>query len=183
MVDLRDIMLVSPNTLSKNQNFQKLRYDFLDKGTLIITTISSCHWKTLLPICLQKERPENTLLTLTVMIIKLYRKTNYAIQNNTTNWIFNDIMMLFIHCLFWLENWHISANSCKGFRVCFRIWRKCPACLKRASYLGNTSWLDTPKLMKVLVAIDSNRLSSLHIPSWHITVSNFLSEILRVHTW
>ena len=91
MVDLRDIMLVSPNTLSKNQNFQKLRYDFVDKRRLIITTISSCHWKTILPICLQKERPENTLLTLTVMIIKLYRKTNYAIQNNTTNWIFNDI--------------------------------------------------------------------------------------------
>ena len=102
MVDLRDIMLVSPNTLSKNQNFQKLRYDFVDKRTLTITTISSCHWKTLLSFCLQKERPENTLLTLTVMIIKLYRKTNCAIQSNTINWIFNDIWCyLFIACFDW----------------------------------------------------------------------------------
>ena len=32
--------------------------------------MSSCHWKTLVPFCLQKKRPENTLLTLTV----IYRK-------------------------------------------------------------------------------------------------------------
>ena len=32
--------------------------------------MSSCHWKTLVPFCLQKKGPENTLLTLTV----IYRK-------------------------------------------------------------------------------------------------------------
>ena len=56
-------------------------------------------------------------------------------------------------------------------------------CSKRASYLGNTSWPDSPKLMKVLVKIGLNRLSNLHIPSWHITfftVSYFLSDILRI---
>ena len=47
----------------------------------------------------------------------------------------------------------------------------------------NTSWPDSLKLMKVLVTIHLNRLSSLHIPSWHITlvtVSYFLSEISRI---
>ena len=29
---------------------------------------------------------------------------------------------------------------------------------------------DYPKLMKVLVTVGLNRLSSLHIPSWHITL-------------
>ena len=68
-------------------------------------------------------------------------------------------------------------------RAYFRIQGKRLTCSKRAPYLGDTSWPDSPKLMKVLVTIGLNRLSSLHIPSWHITlfaVSYFLSEILRI---
>ena len=49
-----------------------------------------------------------------------------------------------------------------------RIQGKCLTCSKRASYFGNTSWPDSPKLMKVLMTISLNRLSSLHIPSLHI---------------
>ena len=48
---------------------------------------------------------------------------------------------------------------------------------------ANTSQPDFPKLMKVLVTTVLNRLSSLYIPSWHITlftVSYFLLEILRI---
>ena len=52
------------------------------------TLISSCQWKTLAPFYLRKKRPENAFLTLTVhyckcIIAKPYRKTNYAIQNNS----------------------------------------------------------------------------------------------------
>ena len=47
-------------------------------------------------------------------------------------------------------------------RTYFRIQGKHLTCSKRASYLGNTNWPDSPKLMKVLVAISLNRLSSLH---------------------
>ena len=70
-----------------------------------------------------------------------------------------------------------------GARAYFRIERKHPTCSKMASNLGNTSWNDSQKLMRVLMTIGLNRLSSLHITSWHIThftVSYFLSEILRI---
>ena len=43
-VDFRDIMNVSPNILTKNQNLKKLRHGFVDETALITTTlISSCH--------------------------------------------------------------------------------------------------------------------------------------------
>ena len=79
-----DMMNVSPNILAKNQNFKKLTHSFVDEGSIITTLlISSCHWKTLVPFCLRKKRPENTFLTLTVNYHKKYIKTNYAIQNNS----------------------------------------------------------------------------------------------------
>ena len=68
-------------------------------------------------------------------------------------------------------------------RAYFRIQGKRSTCSKRTSYLGSTSLLDSTKLMKALVTLGLNRLSSLHILSWHITlftVSYFLSEILRI---
>ena len=74
-VDFRDIMNVSPNILAKNQNFKKLRHSFVDERALITTTlISSCHWKTLVPFCLRKKRPENAFLTLTVNYRKIVQK-------------------------------------------------------------------------------------------------------------
>ena len=43
-----DIMNVSPNILTNNQNFKKLRHGFVDERAMITTTLkSSCHWKTL----------------------------------------------------------------------------------------------------------------------------------------
>ena len=62
-VEFRDIMNVSTNILAKNENFKKMRHSFGDERALITTTlILSCHWKTLVPFCLQKKRPENTFL-------------------------------------------------------------------------------------------------------------------------
>ena len=56
-------------------------------------------------------------------------------------------------------------------RTYFRIQGKRLPCSKRASYLGNTSWPGSPKLMKV------------YTPLWCITlftISYFLSNILRI---
>ena len=60
-VDFRDIRNVSPNILAKN--FKKLRHGFADERALITMTVSSCHWKTLVPFCLPNKRPENAFLT------------------------------------------------------------------------------------------------------------------------
>ena len=74
-VDFRDIINVSLNILVKNQNLKKLRHDFPDERAMIKTTlISFCHWKTLVPFCLRKKRPENVLLTLTVNYPKILQK-------------------------------------------------------------------------------------------------------------
>ena len=62
--------------LAKNQNFKKLRHDFVDKRALITTTlISSSHLKILVPFCFRKTwRPENTFLTLIVNYSKIVQK-------------------------------------------------------------------------------------------------------------
>ena len=76
----------------------------------------------------------------------------------------------------------IKQNNNASARAYFIIQGKCLTCSKMASYLGNTSWLISPKLMKVLVTVILNKLCSLHMPSCtstHLTVCYFLSEILR----
>ena len=84
-------MNVSPNILAKNQNFKKLKHGFVDKRTMITTTlISSSHWKTLVPFCLRRKRPENAVLTLIVN----YRKI--VPFKTTVNWLFNDIRCYFV---------------------------------------------------------------------------------------
>ena len=74
-VVFRDIMNVFPNILAKNQNFKKLRHGFVDERALItMTLISSCHWKTLVPFCMRKKRPENAFLTLILNYCKIIQK-------------------------------------------------------------------------------------------------------------
>ena len=52
-----------------------MRHSFVDERALITTTlISSCHWKTLVPFCLQKKRPENAFLTVIVNYRKIVQK-------------------------------------------------------------------------------------------------------------
>ena len=74
-VHFREIMNVSPNILVKNQNFKKLRQNFVDERAMITTTlISSCHRKTLVPFCLRKKRADNAFLTLSVNYRKIVQK-------------------------------------------------------------------------------------------------------------
>ena len=80
-------MNVFQNILTKNQNFKKLRHDFVDERALITTTLtSSCHWKTLVPFCLRKKKPKNAFLTLNSLAIvnyyKIVQKNKLALQNN-----------------------------------------------------------------------------------------------------
>ena len=85
-------MNVSSNILAKNKNLQKLRHDFVDERAMITTTlISSCHWKTLVPFCLQKKRPENAFLTLTVNYRKIVHQKQIMSFKTRVNWLFNDV--------------------------------------------------------------------------------------------
>ena len=87
-----DIMNVSPNNLAKNWNFKKLRHGFVDERAMItMTSTSSCHWKTLVPFCLQKRRPEKAFVTLTVNYCKIvYTEKQIMLFKTTVNWLFND---------------------------------------------------------------------------------------------
>ena len=74
-VDFSDIMNDPLNILAKNWNFKKLRHLFVDERALITTAlVSSCNWKTLVPFCLRKKRPENAFLTLIVNYHKIVQK-------------------------------------------------------------------------------------------------------------
>ena len=52
-----------------------MKHGFVDERALItMTLISSCQWKTLVPFCLRKKRPENAFLTLMVNYQKIVQK-------------------------------------------------------------------------------------------------------------
>ena len=55
-----------------------MKHSFADERAMMKTTlISSCHWKTLAPFCLQKKKenaPENALLSLAVNYHKIVQK-------------------------------------------------------------------------------------------------------------
>ena len=83
LVDFRDIKNVSSNILAENWNFKKLKDSFVDERPLItMASLSSYHWKSLVPFCLWKKRSENTFLTLIVNYHKIVQKKNYSIQHN-----------------------------------------------------------------------------------------------------
>ena len=68
-------MNVSPNILTKNYYFKKLRHGFLDEKAMITTALtSSCYWKTLVPLCLRKKRPGKAVLTLVVNYRKIMER-------------------------------------------------------------------------------------------------------------
>ena len=79
-----DKINVSPNILTKNQNFKKLRHGFVDERALItkafkifLSLENPCTF--LLP----KKKTENAFLTLIVNYRKIVQKTNCAIQINS----------------------------------------------------------------------------------------------------
>ena len=67
------------------------------------TSMSSCHWKTLVPFCLQKTWSENPLLTK----LELQNHTEKQIMpfKTTVNWLFNDIWCYLVIALF---DWKID---------------------------------------------------------------------------
>ena len=56
---------------------------------ITMTSASSCHWKTLVPFCLGKKRPEEAVLTLAVNYGKPHKKQIMPLKT-TVNWLFND---------------------------------------------------------------------------------------------
>ena len=92
-VDFREIMNVSSNILAKDWNFKNLRHGLVDERALITTTlISSCHWKTVVPFYLRKERS----------ISKNRKEKQIMPCRSTINWLFNDIWCyLFNTCFDW----------------------------------------------------------------------------------
>ena len=55
------------------------------------TSISSFHWKTLVPFCLRKKRPERTLLILTVKLLQNRTEKQNITIKKTVNCLFNDM--------------------------------------------------------------------------------------------
>ena len=71
-VDFTDTMNVSPNAMARNLDFKKLRHGFVDKRTVITTTLtSSCHPCTFL---LAKENTWKHILTLNSELCKIVQK-------------------------------------------------------------------------------------------------------------
>ena len=70
------------------------------------------------------------------------------------------------------------------FRTYFRIQRKHQTCSKRASYLGNTSWSDSSKLMRLLSIHDnwSKQVMQRHRPfmvyCFFMVCYNFLFHLI-----
>ena len=58
---------------------------------IITTLISSSHWKTLVPFCLRKKRPENAFFTLTVNYRKIAQKKQIMPFKIRVNWLLTDI--------------------------------------------------------------------------------------------
>ena len=82
-VDFGDVMNISPNILGQNQNFKKLRRNFVDERALITTTlISSCHWKILVTFCLWNNTHGNTFLTQIVNYPKIVQEIKLSHPNN-----------------------------------------------------------------------------------------------------
>ena len=82
------------------------------------------------------------------------------------------------------ENRFFLQNFCAIIRAFFEIQVKRPVCLKRESNLGNTSWPDSAKLVRISGTIDSWFEQVIYLDPflWHVeifTVSCFVSGFLR----
>ena len=85
----------------------------MDQKAMITTILrSSCHWKTLVPFLLAKNRQENAFLTLTV---NNHTLKQFMPSKTTINLLFND--MLFSHCFFF--DWKIGVLKQTVVRVCY----------------------------------------------------------------
>ena len=66
-----------PKRLGSRINFQKTETQLCRTAMITTALISYCHWKTLVPFCLRKKRPEKAFLTLTVNYRKIVQKKLY----------------------------------------------------------------------------------------------------------
>ena len=66
------------------------------------TLISSCHCKTLVPFCLQKEKTSKHIFKTNSKLLQYL--TEKQIMPSKT-WAISWYIMFFSHCLFWLKNW------------------------------------------------------------------------------
>ena len=81
------------------------------KAMITATLVFSYYWKILAPFCLQKKRPKNSFLTLTVNYCKIVQKNKlYHSKLKIGYLIIYDV----IYSLFRLKKWHFSTNSCIG---------------------------------------------------------------------
>ena len=69
---------------------EKTSPEVRERALITTTLISSCHWKTLVPFCLRKKRPENAFLKLIGNYRKIVQKKTVPFKT-TINWLFNDI--------------------------------------------------------------------------------------------
>ena len=84
----------------------------MDERALITTTlISSCHWKTVAPFCLQKKRPEKAFLTLIANYRKTVQKKQIMLPKTTINLLFNDKWCYLLIAFF---DWKIGIFQFKG---------------------------------------------------------------------
>ena len=93
-------MHVSPNILTKNLNFKKLRHTFVDETAMITTLVSSCHWKTLVPFCLWKKRPEKCVFNTDTELMQNRTEKQIMPFKTTANWLFNDTWCYLVICCF-----------------------------------------------------------------------------------
>ena len=96
-VDFTHVMNVSQISWLKIKISKNWDMYFVDERAMVTTTLTSyCHWKTLVPFCFRKKKPEKAFVTLTVNYRKIAQK-NYAIQNNSKL----DISLYMTLCFDW----------------------------------------------------------------------------------
>ena len=88
----------------------KNRHGFLDERALKTTTlISSCHWKTRVPFCLQKKISEKGVFNTNSELPQNHTGKQIMPSKTTINCLFNDIWCyLFIIYLFMIHCWKIG---------------------------------------------------------------------------
>ena len=81
-----------PKYLGSKLKFQKLRNGFVDERALKTTTvISSCHWKTLVPFCLQKEKTWKHIFSTNSELSQNCSEKQIKLFKTTVNCLLNDI--------------------------------------------------------------------------------------------
>ena len=55
-----------------------------------MTLISSCHWRTLVPFCLQKKRPEKCIFNISSELLQNRTEKQIMPFKATLNWLFNN---------------------------------------------------------------------------------------------